>query len=189
MKYASIEHGKQLKEADQIDAAWSVFYKALLEVEYQLKSVDQTTLRKEQFDCLYEIGLIQQAKFHHEAAYKTFEKAENIRLSYLSELQLAPIQYVGLPKWKNDFKTIQQLEKDEHYYALVDVGKRLIDEIESLDYSQQTRDHWRLLMQTSEALYMAFSAIDDPEQAEIYDEKAEDLSFMHDLDRFSSYDE
>lgn len=186
MKYASIEHGRHLKEAGHLNAAWSIFYKTLLEVEYQLKTAEHTALRKEQFDCLLEIGDIQQSKFHHDAANQTFETAEYIRSTYLSYLNLAPIQQVGLPKWKHDLDIIHQLEQNEQFYALVDVGKRVIDEIEALDYSQQSREHWRLLWETSETLSRAFTLIDESEKADMYHEKAEDLAFIHDFDDTSS---
>lgn len=189
MKYASFEHGMLLRNQGNIDAAWNVLYKVLIQLEYLLTSEENPSLRKEQFDCLYEIGLIQQEKYHHEAANRTFEKAEQIRLTYLADLNLSPIQQVGLPKWQSELDMMAQLERDEQYYALVDVGKRVIDEIESLDYSLQTRDHWRILWQTSEKLYRAYIAIDEPEKAEMYNDKAEDLAFMHDFDRFSSFEE
>jgi hypothetical protein len=59
------------------------------------------------------------------------------------------------------------------------------EEIEQLGDSAMTRNHRRLLMKLYDMIYRAYEAVDEPVQAAIYDEKAEDISFIHGFDRFA----
>lgn len=182
------QRGMDFLEEGKTDAAWCSFYKALQQLEYHDTFEKDLYFHKLRFMILCEIGKIQQNKYHHDAAKSTFEKAETIRKTFLMELGIEPLKQVGLLKWEDDFETMKTLEADEQYYALVNMGELLIDELESLDYSAKDRAHWRLLLQCYEMMNRAYDAIQEPEKAEAYDEKAEDLAFLQDFDRFSSFD-
>ena len=186
MNKPDFEHGIHLINTGKEDAAWSYFYKLLQQIESSQPLSQE--IHKIRFMILYEIGKIQQNKHHYDAAKITFEKAELIRKTFLADLDIEPIKQIGLPKWEADFEMMKELDQNEHYFALVAMGQLTIEEMEALDYSEQTRNYHRLLWRICELMYRSYVAINEPEKADLYDAKAEDIAFIHDFDRFSSSD-
>ncbi len=181
------EQGMAFKNSGQLNAAWCCFYKALQLLEYQMLSETDSHLHHLRFLLFNEIGNIQQANGFMKAARESFEKAEAIRKEHLSELNVPPANKAGIILWQEQLNDMKNLEKNEQHYALITIGKSLSEELEALDYNQRARENRRILWMVYELMTRAYVAIGENEKADFYDERAEDLSFMHDFDRFSSF--
>ncbi|MDD3197849.1 MAG: hypothetical protein PHI69_06285 [Eubacteriales bacterium] len=179
------EYGDKLRRENELDSAWSVFSQTLHLVDLLNKSDDSFDLHKLKFQLLSEIGKIQQEKNLLEAADATFISAEALRTKFLAETDIPPIEHVGLLKWQQDYNTLEEFFAEDQYYAVLAMAKTTADEIEKLGDSAMTRNHRRLLMKLYDMIYRAYEAVDEPVQAAIYDEKAEDISFIHGFDRFA----
>ena len=181
------EHGMELKNAGQLNAAWCCFYKALQYLEYQMSSKTDPQLQHLRFQLINEIGNIQQSNGYIDAAKESFDKAEAIRKEHLSGLNVPPANSTGIILWQEQLNTMKELEQSEQHHALINIGRSLSEELEALDYSLQNRENRRILWMVYELMARAYVAIGNTEKADFYDEKAVDISFMHDFDRFSSF--
>ena len=181
------EQGMVLKNAGQLNAAWCCFYKALQLLEYQMTSESDSHLHHLRFLLLSEIGNIQQANDYLEVAQGSFEKAEAIRQEHLSELNVPPANKTGIFFWQEKLNTMKDLEENGQHDSLIAIGKPLSEELEALDYSQQNRENRRILWMVYELMTRAYVALHDTKNADVFDDKAADLAFLHDFDRFSSF--
>ena len=112
-----------------------------------------------------------------------------LRVKYLGESDVPPIEQVGLLKWQNDLDQIQEFVAEDQHYAVLAMARDTAAEIEAISDSAKSRNHWRLLMMIYDILSNSYTIIDEPEKATEYDEKAEDIAFVHGFDRCEQSEE
>lgn len=177
--------GIRHKDEGNIDAAWSIFLRTLHLLELVLKQDDSIMHKKLKFDLLCGIGGIQQKKNYLEEADKTFFIADSLRAELISKMDIPPIPMLGLLKWQKDYEMLTEFFDEEQHYAVLAGAKQAAEEIEQMDQNRMTRNHWRLLMKIYDMISSSYTAIDEPEKSAEYDEKVEDIAFIHGFDRFS----
>ena len=187
--YERYNEGLRLRDADRLDAAWGIFFSTLHLTELVIREGATINLYKLQFDLLCEIAKIQQEKDHLQAADKTYIAAEALRVKYLGESDIPPIEHVGLLKWESDLNQILEFVSEDQHYAVLAMARDTAAEIEAISDSAKSRNHWRLLMMIYDILSNSYTIIDEPEKATEYDEKAEDIAFVHGFDRCEQSEE
>lgn len=179
------QEGIRLRDEGRLDAAWGVLFRTLHLVELVSKEEVSVVNRKLKFDLLCGIGSIQQEKNYLEEADKTFFRADALRAELMSHMDIPPLPMLGLLKWQKDYKMLTDLFEEEQHYAVLAGAKQAAEEIEQMDQNRMTRNHWRLLMKIYDMISSSYTAIDEPEKSAEYDEKVEDIAFIHGFDRFS----
>jgi hypothetical protein len=187
--YEQYNEGIRLRDAERLDAAWGVFFSTLHLTELMIREGASINLYKLQFDLLCEIAKIQKEKDHLQAADTTYITAEALRVKYLGEADIPPIEHVGLLKWQNDFDQINELVAEDQHYAVLAMARDTAAEIEAINDSAKSRNHWRLLMKIYDIISNSYTVVDEPEKAVEYDEKAEDIAFVRGFDRCEQSDE
>ena len=187
--YERYNEGLRLRDADRLDAAWGIFFSTLHLTELVIREGATINLYKLQFDLLCEIAKIQQEKDHLQAADKTYIAAEALRVKYLGESDIPPIEHVGLLKWESDLNQILEFVSEDQHYAVLAMAKDTAAEIEAINDSAKSRDHWWLLMRIYDIISNSYTLIDEPEKAAEYDEKAEDIALVHGFDRCEQSEE
>ena len=181
------ENGMMDIDNNELDKVWCKFYKIvdLLDV-IQEKEID-LELYKIKYKMLNAISDIQMKKKYFDASKNTFIQSEKIRTKYLinefpkSETKIA---FFHLLEQK---ETINIAFDAEHYEIVLTLGELLIKELEALSYDEQSKKDRRLLWQVYELLHLAALALDNKEKADEYEEKAEDLAFIHGFNRLSIF--
>ena len=179
-----IEICKKMINENKIDAAWCMLYKKLDYINYTNKNKNKETYLL-MYEIIVQLGYIQQIKGYFEEAEKNFIKAEELKKEKLMNTNTTSIERANQILWhKKEKETVKLWEENEFDKCLLE-SKKLANELENLEYSLQTRKNRKILWNMYELINRLYLQKLDEINADIYDEKAENLAFIKGFDRDS----